>query len=92
VGVGISGEEGLQAVNSSDYAIAQVSLDSVESGRRGSLIRLVPAVPLPEKVASRSWALVVCAKRKYVRVLFVFLSSEADGSCLLGLIISSIRI
>ena len=26
VGVGISGEEGLQAVNSSDYAIAQVSL------------------------------------------------------------------
>ena len=27
VGVGISGEEGLQAVNSSDYAIAQVSRD-----------------------------------------------------------------
>ena len=27
VGVGISGEEGLQAVNSSDYAIAQVCLD-----------------------------------------------------------------
>jgi P-type E1-E2 ATPase len=26
VGVGISGEEGLQAVNSSDYAIAQVCL------------------------------------------------------------------
>ena len=26
VGVGISGEEGLQAVNSSDYAIAQVSI------------------------------------------------------------------
>lgn len=25
VGVGISGEEGLQAVNSSDYAIGQVS-------------------------------------------------------------------
>lgn len=25
IGVGISGEEGLQAVNSSDYAIAQVS-------------------------------------------------------------------
>jgi len=25
VGVGISGEEGLQAVNSSDYAIAQVN-------------------------------------------------------------------
>lgn len=28
VGVGISGEEGLQAVNSSDYAIAQVSSTS----------------------------------------------------------------
>lgn len=27
VGVGISGEEGLQAVNSSDYAIAQVSFE-----------------------------------------------------------------
>lgn len=26
IGVGISGEEGLQAVNSSDYAIAQVSV------------------------------------------------------------------
>lgn len=26
VGVGISGEEGLQAVNSSDYAISQVKL------------------------------------------------------------------
>lgn len=26
MGVGISGEEGLQAVNSSDYAIAQVSV------------------------------------------------------------------
>ncbi len=29
VGVGISGEEGLQAVNSSDYAIAQVRSSSV---------------------------------------------------------------
>jgi phospholipid-translocating ATPase len=29
VGVGISGEEGLQAVNSSDYAIAQVSLKEI---------------------------------------------------------------
>lgn len=29
MGVGISGEEGLQAVNSSDYAIAQVSLYGV---------------------------------------------------------------
>jgi phospholipid-translocating ATPase len=28
VGVGISGEEGLQAVNSSDYAIAQVWFDT----------------------------------------------------------------
>jgi magnesium-transporting ATPase (P-type) len=29
VGVGISGEEGLQAVNSSDYAIAQASCSAV---------------------------------------------------------------
>ena len=29
VGVGISGEEGLQAVNASDYAIAQVSTKTV---------------------------------------------------------------
>lgn len=29
VGVGISGEEGLQAVNSSDYAIAQVCVAAV---------------------------------------------------------------
>jgi phospholipid-translocating ATPase len=30
IGVGISGEEGLQAVNSSDYAIAQVRAARVE--------------------------------------------------------------
>ena len=29
VGVGISGEEGLQAVNSSDYSIAQVSPECI---------------------------------------------------------------
>lgn len=34
VGVGISGEEGLQAVNSSDYAIAQVRSSSVIMIRR----------------------------------------------------------
>jgi len=36
VGVGISGEEGLQAVNSSDYAIAQVRLNSAEFFRVNS--------------------------------------------------------
>lgn len=34
VGVGISGEEGLQAVNSSDYSIAQVSLTSMSTLRQ----------------------------------------------------------
>lgn len=38
VGVGISGEEGLQAVNSSDYAIAQVSL--IEYPRCGLTLTL----------------------------------------------------
>jgi P-type E1-E2 ATPase len=33
IGVGISGEEGLQAVNSSDYAIAQVRLHSLSRSR-----------------------------------------------------------
>ena len=33
VGVGISGEEGLQAVNSSDYAIAQVRIWCLQSAR-----------------------------------------------------------
>lgn len=35
IGVGISGEEGLQAVNSSDYAIAQVSTRSCLSFHMG---------------------------------------------------------
>ena len=38
VGVGISGEEGLQAVNSSDYAIAQVSLWAVCDLRKGGFV------------------------------------------------------
>ena len=37
VGVGISGEEGLQAVNSSDYAIAQVRV-AMESAIGGCLL------------------------------------------------------
>ena len=40
VGVGISGEEGLQAVNSSDYAIAQVCPTSLEPGVPGAHLEL----------------------------------------------------
>ena len=36
MGIGIAGEEGLQAVNSSDYAIAQVSVDSCAADREGN--------------------------------------------------------
>ena len=46
VGVGISGEEGLQAVNSSDYAIAQVSL-IYTLGRKGYEVHDHFIVPVP---------------------------------------------
>lgn len=36
VGVGISGNEGLQAANSSDYSIAQVS--TMEGGRKTKVV------------------------------------------------------
>jgi len=64
VGVGISGEEGLQAVNSSDYAIAQVSLKE----NFGHLLILFP-VPLYQASSFGPWTLVLCPKRKYVRAL-----------------------
>ena len=59
VGVGISGEEGLQAVNSSDYAIAQVSTLEVEACLR-VLIVFIFVVPFPQAVVARSRALVLC--------------------------------
>ena len=57
VGVGISGEEGLQAVNSSDYAIAQVRgmMECMMSRFAHSHV----AVPFPETVIACAWALVV---------------------------------
>lgn len=59
VGVGISGEEGLQAVNSSDYAIAQVSV--MESGN-WAYADSGPSVPFLEAVITCAWALVVCSQ------------------------------
>ena len=60
VGVGISGEEGLQAVNSSDYAIAQVciwSLNTIFAARPDSFA----LVPLPQAPVACAWSLVVRA-------------------------------
>ena len=69
VGVGISGEEGLQAVNSSDYAIAQVcALICPVCGVKCSLRRL-DVVPVPEEAMACPWALVVCTQRNAVSEL-----------------------
>ena len=58
VGVGISGEEGLQAVNSSDYAIAQVCSRSCPwLFAESNVLRLVPVL---EAVVACSRPLVVC--------------------------------
>jgi hypothetical protein len=65
VGVGISGEEGLQAVNSSDYAIAQVSLDG--NFRICSDLLLFFSVPVYQTSSSGSWTLVLRPKCKHVR-------------------------
>ena len=69
VGVGISGEEGLQAVNSSDYAIAQVR----SIGLRITLIAVTNncslSVPIPQASIARSWTLVLLPQRKHVGLL-----------------------
>jgi hypothetical protein len=67
VGVGISGEEGLQAVNSSDYSIAQVSLQLLLS--RGLELTHLCAVPIFEEAVACSWTLVVRKERCHVRRL-----------------------
>lgn len=67
VGVGISGEEGLQAVNSSDYAIAQVYL-SQSCLSFVLLMSLLIAVPVPKKVTISTWSLVICSQRHYVNI------------------------
>ena len=64
VGVGIRGEEGLQAVNASDYAISQASLCSLSR----FMLSDVLLVPFPEAAAFSSWALVICAKWQHVRL------------------------
>lgn len=71
VGVGISGEEGLQAVNSSDYAIAQVrslsslSIDSLLLDLTSGAASF--AVCLPEAAAARPRPLVLHPKLQHVR-------------------------
>lgn len=58
MGVGIVGEEGLQAVNSSDYAIAQVTFyvsDAVPDSDG------VYVVPILKTSTSRPWPLVLRA-------------------------------
>lgn len=66
VGVGISGEEGLQAVNSSDYAIAQVRVPPTTYHMRASGAYLSSVVPVPEAALASSWTLVICAERQHV--------------------------
>lgn len=65
VGVGISGEEGLQAVNSSDYAIAQVFRLSL-SCQPCLLRRPFSPVPFLEAITSCTWPLVIREKREHV--------------------------
>ncbi len=64
VGVGISGEEGLQAVNSSDYSIAQVSPEC------NIYVRVIcpkfMLVPIPQEAVTCSWSLVICPQRCHV--------------------------
>ena len=64
VGIGISGEEGLQAVNSSDFAIAQVILIHLFSV---CAIADTCTVPIPKEVASCTWTLVIRPEWDYVR-------------------------
>jgi hypothetical protein len=79
VGVGIRGEEGLQAVNSSDYAISQVRLFTLWSI---PLILIPPSVPFLETPAPGAWALVLCPEWQHVnRIFFPFCpTSDICGS------------
>ena len=84
MGVGISGEEGLQAVNSSDYAIAQVNLFGHNVSAPQTAYFGLVTVPFPETFAPCSWALVICTEREHVG-LFLY-------SVILGNSIQSNRI
>lgn len=66
VGVGIRGEEGLQAVNASDYAISQVRPFAYFSGPPMSFS--VP-VSFLETLAPGAWALVIRSEWKHVGLL-----------------------
>lgn len=74
VGVGISGEEGLQAANSADYAIAQVRYSWPTNAVPVFLI--LPLVPLPEEIATCSWALVVRSQWQYVSIHYLLLAQR----------------
>lgn len=69
VGVGISGEEGLQAVNASDYSIAQVRIVAFAVGSTKIL-----EVSLSETASSRTRPLVVCQEREHVSMHFHILA------------------
>lgn len=58
VGVGIRGEEGLQAVNSSDYAISQVRSSIQQSVSRSEFFQ----VPVLKTSPPSSRTLVICSK------------------------------
>ena len=73
VGVGISAEEGLQAVNSSDYAIAQVCYCVVLLA--SSALSLTQSlVQVPQAIVARPRSLVVLPQRKHVSVTSFLLS------------------
>ena len=63
VGVGISGEEGLQAVNSSDYAIAQVHIIFLEEIVSAN----TSTVPILKETFACARTLVLCSERCNVR-------------------------
>jgi phospholipid-translocating ATPase len=76
VGVGISGEEGLQAVNSSDYAIAQVNPFGHNANATQTAYFGLVTVPFPQTFDLGAWALVICTKREHVSL---FLHSVIVG-------------
>jgi phospholipid-translocating ATPase len=71
VGIGISGEEGLQAVNSSDYAIAQVRFTLVSILLFVQINNLCFVVPFLEETAPGPRALVLCTQRNNVRRMVI---------------------
>jgi phospholipid-translocating ATPase len=77
VGVGIAGEEGLQAVNSSDYAIAQVC--GLSGSSRPGLLIDNTLVPLPQAIVARPRPLVLRSERKHVGPGMYWAFSDSHG-------------